>query len=300
MSNNRLCSVRFCLYFMAYLAMGIPVSPAQARSLGDIVASGKLKVGVTNDVPFWGYRDPKSGVISGLEIDLAQNLADRIGVKLEAVGMSGNERIDAIQSGRVDVLIANFSDTEERGKLATLVKPHYYSDGANLLSRKVDHFRDWSQLKSRKICGTRAAFYHRQLTVKYGVEIVALHSRDWALRAFLDGRCRAVISSDVVISTLLKKPGWSDIFEMPLPTIYSVPWSVAIAKDEAGGPLDKAVSAAIIAWHREGEILRLEKKWQIPESEFVLRKNAVWNKMNTDGSWYCGTTIVSTTSSECH
>ncbi len=299
MNHGRYRAVSYCLCFMAFLAMAVLISPAHARNLADIVASGKLKVGVTNDVLLWGYRDPRLGVISGLEVDLAKNLAERIGVRLETIGMSNDERIDAILSGRVDVLIANFSDTPERGEMATLVKPHYYSDGTNLLSRKIDHFRNWTQLKDRKICGSRAAFYNRQLMVKYGIEIVALHSRDWAKRAFLDGRCRALITSDVVIATLLKNPGWSEIFEMSLPTIYSVPWSVAIAKEEAGGPLDKVVSAAIIAWHRDGELLRLEQKWGIPQSDFVRNFNAAWNKKKPDGNWYCGTTIAATTPSDC-
>lgn len=299
MNRGRYRAVGYCLCFMALIAMAMQVSPAHARSLAEIVASGKLLVGVTNDVPLWGYRDPRSGVISGLEVDLAKNLADRIGVRLETIGMSNSERIDAVHSGRVDVLIANFSDTPERGELATLIKPHYYSDGTNLLSRKIDRFRDWTQLKHRKICGSRSAFYNRRLMVKYGVEIVALHSRDWAIRAFLDGRCRALITSDVVIATLLKKPGWPELFEMSLPTIYSVPWSVAIAKEAAGGPLDQAISAAIVAWHRDGELLRLEQQWGIPQSDFARNLNAAWNKKKPDGSWYCGTTVTASTPAEC-
>ena len=299
MNHDRCCAVSICLYIMVFFAAGILASPAYARSLAEIVASGKLRVGVTNDVPLWGYRDSQSGEISGLEVDLARNLADRIGVKLETVGMKSNERIDAIRSSRVDALIATLSDTPERGELVTLVQPHYYSSGANLLARKVDHFRDWTELKNRKICGNRATFYNRQLTVKYGVEIVALHSLDWAKRAFLDGRCRALISSDVVILTLLKKPGWSEMFEMPLQTIHSVPWSVAIAKEESGGELYKAISQTIIAWHRDGELLRLEERWGIPANNFVQGMNAVWNKKYQNNSWYCGTAVTASTPLEC-
>ena len=298
--NHLACRpVSSSLCFAAFLALVFLASPVHSRSLADIVASNKVIVGVTQDVPLWGYRDTRSGVISGIEVDLAQSLADRLGVMLETVGMSNGERIDAIKSGRVDVLIANLSDTAERGDQVTLVKPHYYSSGTNLLSRKIDKFRDWTQLKNRKICGSRSAFYNRQLTVKYGVDIIALHSRDWAIRAFLDGRCRALISNDVVITTLLKNPGWAELYEMPLPTIYPIPWAVAIAKDEAGGALEKAVSAAIIGWHRDGELLRLERKWNIPGSGFVRTLNVIWNKRKPDGSWYCGTVLNASTPQEC-
>ncbi|MDP2708204.1 MAG: transporter substrate-binding domain-containing protein, partial [Burkholderiales bacterium] len=133
-----------CLAIVALLAMTLLASPfSHANSLNDIKARGKLIVGVKKDVPLWGYQDPRSGEISGMEVDLAQSLADRVGVKLEVVGLRSVERIDAIQSGRVDVLIATLSDTPERRKQLTMVMPHYYSSGVNLLARKEENFREW-------------------------------------------------------------------------------------------------------------------------------------------------------------
>jgi polar amino acid transport system substrate-binding protein len=270
-----------------------------ARSLADIVASGTLVVGVKKDVPLWGYQDLKSGVIAGMEVDLARDLAKRLGTKLETVGLRTDERIDAIRSGRVDILVATLSDTPERREKMTLVSPHYYSSGVNLLSRKNEHFREWAQLKNRKICGRRGAFYNRPVTVKYGVDIVALHSLDWATRAFIEGRCSALIYDDTAIAAMLKDPFWSQTYEMPMTTLYPTPWSIAIPKAEAGSLLNKAVSDAIIAWHREGFLTKLEKQWGIPASVFVRGMNAVWDKKSSSGDWYCGSEIQLTTPTDC-
>ena len=165
MSLPKISTVLGCrLATAALLAMTLPASPfSHANGLNDVKARGKLIVGVKKDVPLWGYQDPRSGVISGMEVDLAQSLADRIGVKLEVVGLRSVERIDAIQSGRVDVLIATLSDTPERREQLTAVMPHYYSSGVNLLARKEENFREWMQLKNRKICGRRGSFYNRRL-----------------------------------------------------------------------------------------------------------------------------------------
>jgi polar amino acid transport system substrate-binding protein len=280
------------------MAMLVPAC-SHAHSLSDIKARGTLIVGVKKDVPLWGYQDPKTGVISGMEIDLAQDLADRIGVKLEVVGLRSAERTDAIQSGRVDVLIATLSDTPDRRKQMTMVMPHYYSSGVSLLARKVEKFHDWAQLKNRKICGIRGSLYTRPVTVKYGADIVSFHSRDWATQAVRDGRCSALIFDSTGIVTLLQNPEWSESFEMPLTTIFVTPWSIAIPKAEAGGPLDNIISSAIIAWHREGHLARIEQNWKIPTTDFVRNLRAVWNKKSPDGKWYCGTAVSPATPPEC-
>ncbi len=290
-----------CLATVALLAaMTLLASPvSHANSLDDIKGRGKLIVGVKKDVLLWGYQDPQSGVISGMEVDLAQGLADRIGVKLEVVGLRSVERIDAIQSGRVDVLIATLSDTPERREQLTMVMPHYYSSGVNLLARKEENFREWMQLKNRKICGRRGSFYNRPVTVKYGADIVAFHSLDWATQAVRDGRCSALIYDDTAIAALLLKPEWSSSFEMPMTTIFATPWAIAIARTEAGGPLDKMLSSAVIAWHRDEHLIRIEQKWKIPATAFLRNMRAVWTKKSPDGKWFCGSEVTPATPPEC-
>ena len=290
-----------CLATVALLAaMTLLASPvSHANSLDDIKGRGKLIVGVKKDVLLWGYQDPQSGVISGMEVDLAQGLADRIGVKLEVVGLRSVERIDAIQSGRVDVLIATLSDTPERREQLTMVMPHYYSSGVNLLARKEENFREWMQLKNRKICGRRGSFYNRPVTVKYGADIVAFHSLDWATQAVRDGRCSALIYDDTAIAALLLKPEWSSSFEMPMTTIFATPWAIAIARTEAGGPLDKMLSSAVIAWHRDEHLIRIEQKWKIPATAFLRNLRAVWTKKSPDGKWFCGSEVTPATPPEC-
>ena len=86
---------------------------------------------------------------------------------------------------------------------------------------------------------------------------------------------------------------------MPMTTIFATPWSIAIAKAEAGGPLDKLVSSAIIGWHREGYLSRLEQNWKIPATDFVRNMHAAWSKKSPDGKWFCGTEVTAATPPEC-
>ena len=49
-----------------------------------------------------------------------------------------------------------------------------------------------------------------------------------------------------------------------------MPWGAAVRKEELNGRLSKELSAAIIDWHKTGKIVEWEKKWGIPQTQWVL------------------------------
>lgn len=283
---------------LAWLALGLGAQAAWANTLETIKARGTLLVGVKKDVPLWGLLDPASGEIKGLEPDLAQLLADHLGVKLKLIGVLTSERTDAVVSGKVDVLIATLSDTPERRQIMTLVQPHYYGSGVNLLARKSEHFKEWGALRNRRICGRRGAFYNRPITVTYGTDVIALYSNDLSIAALRDGRCSALLYDDTAIIAILQDPGWARDFEMPLSSLYQVPWSIALAPSERGGALERVISKLIVGWHREGTLKKLETRWGIPSTAYVKAKQDVWQR-KVNGKWFCGDELTDSSPLEC-
>ncbi len=277
--------------------LGLP-QLAHADALARIKASGTLVVGVKKDVPLWGMQDASTGQIHGLEPDLAKRVADHLGVKLKLVGVLTSERADAVTSGRVDMLIATLSDTPERRQAMTLVLPHYYASGVSLLARKTEGFKAWSDLRNRRVCGRRGAFYNRPVTLAYGTDVIALYGNDLSFAALRDGRCSALLHDDIAIAVMLQNPTWKRDFEMPLPTLYTVPWSVALAPQERGGALEKLVSDVIISWHRDGVLQSLEASWGVPPTDYLKEKQAIWQR-KVNGTWFCGTQISASTPIEC-
>jgi polar amino acid transport system substrate-binding protein len=278
--------------------LGICTQMAWADTLDAIKTRGTLIVGVKKDVPLWGLLDPSSGEIKGLEPDLAQLLADHLGVKLKLVGVLTSERTDAVLGGKVDVLIATLSDTPERRQIMTLVEPHYYASGVNLLARKSEHFREWGALRNRRVCGRRGAFYNRLITVTYGTDVIALYGNDLSFAALRDGRCSALLHDDIAIISILQNPEWSRDFEMPLTSLYHVPWSIALAPTERGGQLQKAISRLVIGWHRDGVLTKLEGKWGIPSASYLKETQAVWQRKE-NGKWFCGDELTDRSPLEC-
>lgn len=85
---------------------------AETPNVDAIVAKGKL-VMMTN-ATFPPYEYVKDGVVTGVDADLAQKIADELGVELEILDMDFDLLIDALNSGKGDLVAAGMSITPER------------------------------------------------------------------------------------------------------------------------------------------------------------------------------------------
>ena len=243
---------------------------ARADAMSDIKARGTLIVGTKADYRPFGFLDP-SGKVVGFEPDLAADIAKRLGVKLELVPVVASNRIQFLQQGKIDLMIATMSDTPERRKIVDILDPNYYGSGTNVLAKKSDGIKSWEQLKGKKVCLIQGAFYNKELQEKYGVEGVAFPGTAEALTALRNGNCLAYSYDDTQIVGEMQKPEWKD-YEMPLNSILVVPWGVAVKQGEKA--FGEFVSKAIVDWHKTGYIRSLETKWGVKPTKFAEEMQA--------------------------
>jgi len=245
--------------------------PAAAQNvLDNVKKKGVLVVGVKADYKPYGFRDP-SGKIVGIEPDMAADVAKRLGVKLELVAVVSSNRMQFLDQGKIDLMIATMNDKPERRKAVRIVEPLYYASGVNLLAPKSAKFKDWKDVKGKKICMIQGAWYNKNLQQDYGADIVAFKGTSEVYNALKQGNCSAFAYDDTAILAQLLEPEWKD-YEMPLTTILEEPWGLAVKHGEES--FYKFMSETITDWHRKGTILELEKKWGIQNTAFAQKMHA--------------------------
>jgi polar amino acid transport system substrate-binding protein len=240
-------------------------SGARADVLQTIKQKGVLTVGTKADYRPFGYLDP-SGKIVGFEPDLAADVAKRLGVKLELVPVVASNRIQFLQQGKIDLMIATMSDTPERRKIVDIVEPSYYGSGTNVMAPKSEHLKSWDQLRGKKVCLIQGSFYNKELQEKYGIEGVAFPGTAEAYAALKNGNCVGFAYDDTAIIGEMQKPDWAN-YEMPLDSILFVPWGLAVNQGEKG--FADFMSKTITDWHKTGFIQQLEKKWGIKPTKWA-------------------------------
>lgn len=248
--------------------------PAAADELANIKSKGTLVVGTKADYPPFGYLDP-SGKIVGLEPDLAADVAKRLGVKLELVPVVASNRIQFLEQGKIDLMIATMSDTPERAKIVDIVHPDYYASGTNVMAKKSEHLTSWDQLRGKKVCLIQGSFYNKELQEKYGIVGVAFPGTAEVYNALRNGDCVGFAYDDTAIIGQLQKPEWKD-YDMPLDSILVQPWGLAVRKGETA--FAEFMSKTVTDWHKTGFIIQLEKKYGIKPTKFAQEMHDKYGK----------------------
>jgi len=109
--------------YVAVIATGFALAATQADAANDrfkkVLERGKIVVGVKADYKPWGFRD-SSGKLVGMEIDMAKDVAHALGVELEMVPVQSSNRMQFLQQGKIDLMIATMSDKADRRKVVNL------------------------------------------------------------------------------------------------------------------------------------------------------------------------------------
>lgn len=253
--------------FMSVAALGVSTSVASADVLEDVEERGTLVVGVKADYPPFGYRNT-DGDIVGLEIELAKDIAERLDVEVELVPVVASNRMEFLSQGKVDVLAATMTNTEEREKVVDFVEPGHYASGTNILAPKKAEFTEWEDLEGKPVCGVQGAFYNRRTQQDYGAELIAFKGTAEAYTALQQGRCLAFVYDDAALLGQLENDAWSE-FEMPLETIDESPWGLAVATGEDN--FRETLSEIVIDWHASGTVLELEDEYGIKNTPYAKR-----------------------------
>jgi polar amino acid transport system substrate-binding protein len=267
--------VSLCAAIMAMMTM-MACAGAAAGTLEEVKKKGVLVVGVKTDYPPWGSRD-QAGKVVGMEPDMAADLAKRLGVKLEMVPVLSSNRMQFLQQGRIDVMIATMSINDERRKAVGVVEPLYYASGVAMLARKSAKIQGLAQLKGRKICALQGAYYNREVSERWVQgELVAFRGVTEGEQATLSGQCEAFLYDDAIL--IFKKASepdkWRDFDLVAIPEIAPLPWGIAVRTEDRDAEWGKYVSGVIVNWHRSGLLMELEKKWLGANTPWLTEVNA--------------------------
>ncbi|MCD7817910.1 MAG: transporter substrate-binding domain-containing protein [Lachnospiraceae bacterium] len=93
------------------------------RTLEEIQESGTVKIGVFSDKNPFGYVD-ENGDYQGYDIYFAERIGEDLGVEVEYVSTEAASRIEYLQTGKVDIILANFTVTEERAEEVDFALPY--------------------------------------------------------------------------------------------------------------------------------------------------------------------------------
>ncbi len=98
-------------------------SDAGYRTLDEIKESGVINIGVFSDKAPFGYVD-ENGEYQGYDLELGNRLVEDLGVEVNYVSTEAASRVEYLQTGKVDIILANFTVTDERAEQVDFAKAY--------------------------------------------------------------------------------------------------------------------------------------------------------------------------------
>lgn len=131
------------------------------RTLDEIKASGKINIGVFSDKNPFGYVD-ENGEYQGYDIYFGNRLGKDLGVEINYVSTEAANRVEYLETGKVDIILANFTVTDERAEKVDFALPYMnvalgvVSPDSNVI-KSLDSWK--AEDKMIVISGTTAELY---------------------------------------------------------------------------------------------------------------------------------------------
>ena len=186
------------------LAVGV-CTTVMADVLDDVTSKGQIRIAVPSDLPPFGTVGPDMQP-AGYDIDVAKEIAKRLNVKLELVAVIGSARIPALQTNKVDLIVAVLGRNAEREKVIDFTNPYgvvnnsLFSDAATRISGPKD-------LEGKTIGVMRGGIADSLLTsiAPPSATIKRFEDENSNTSAFLAKQVDAIASGDIIINSLKSK-----------------------------------------------------------------------------------------------
>lgn len=242
---------RFFLLFLPFLFLG-----AQANVLETILESKKLKVCFWPEYYGISYINPQTQTLSGIDVDLAKELASDLGVNVQFVQSSFASLIPDIQTKKCDIAMFAIGRTPARLEKLSLTTPHLASDIYAITTKSNHRIKEWEDIdQSGVVVAVAKGTYHvaiMQERLKNATLLVveSLHAREQEVEA---GRADVFMTDFPFGVRMIEQREWARLIRPKTP-FHITPYGWAMAQGEDA--FFKRVESFIATIKKDGRLYK--------------------------------------------
>lgn len=247
--------------FAAPLHPGTDTAASDASTTTDptwerIQATKTLRVGMEGTFKPYGFHDD-SGNLVGIEVDIARQLADILGVKVEFVETKWDSLIAGLGSGRYDVILNNITATPERRAAYDFSIP-YLRDQGRVAVRKGVEVTSLADVKGKRAAQTPTSNFGKAIA-DLGAEIVPIEGFAQAAELLNSGRADVTANSLITFVTYLKEHPDANFTLLPEP--LGEPSLASVMMPKGSPRLAAAITAALQKMMDDGALTKIYTTW---------------------------------------
>ncbi|GAA4614197.1 glutamate ABC transporter substrate-binding protein [Saccharopolyspora hordei] len=198
---------------------------------------GRVEVGVKEDQPGLGFRDPVTNQYSGFDIEIARMIAAQLGfdpnTQIDYKPIPSTAREQAISTGEVDYYVGTYTINDKRKEQVGFAGP-YYMAGQDLLVRADNtDITGKDSLKGKKVCSATGSTPIQKVKSEQLTEpqnIVEFQRYSECVQQLLDGQVDAVTTDDAILKGYAAQD--PDKLKVVGKTFSEEPYGVGLSRDD--------------------------------------------------------------------
>ncbi len=228
-------------------------------TMAAIQANGKLVCGTKFDVRGFGFKNPTTNEVEGLDADLCRAIAEGLGVPPEFVEAVSANRIPFLQEDKVDIVISTMTNTASRREEIDFSHT-YYVAGQSILVRSDSTIASVDDLNGKIVCSGEGSTSEKNVREKAPTaELFLTKTYTEAGQALADERCDAVSTDDTILFGL--KEQFPDT-KIVGGAFTDEPLGIGIKKGK--DDLVAFINTTLEAMKADGRLVALYEKWVTP------------------------------------
>lgn len=241
----------------AFLVTVVGLTVAQAQSIDDLLAKGKVMIGVNSAAPPFSFVNP-SGEVEGYDVDMGNALAEHLGIKPEFTPYDTAARIPALESGKVDMVIGTLTPTPARARVVMFTMP-YVTFTTNVVADKTAGIKGFDDLAGKTVAVARGTPQEAALVAAASkdTKIARFDNDAVAIQALASGQADATVVPSTIYDEF--KKGRSDT-TLELKFVVARQYmSIAVKKDAF--ELRQWLNTVLSFMKGNGQLDEISNKW---------------------------------------
>ena len=243
----------------------------------DTLQKGKLKVAVESYMPYTAVR---GGKIVGLDGEIIEHIADRLGLEVEPQLTDFNGMLGSVQSHRVDITVGGVAWTAERQKQGLFTDPPYYSPPA-MGVQSGKRYSTIEDLRNQRLGTVTGYVWVDSIQAVPGAKLGAYPNALGVFDDLASGRLDVGFLDPLlivyyqkqrpdqhIVTEYLTPPSAQQVKEHPEYAFFA-PYQTSFYLPRQAPKLEAAISKEIRAMYADGEMARLIKKWGGEPEKFL-------------------------------
>lgn len=238
------------------------MASTSASESGDLLAQiqekGEITVAMEGTWAPWTYHDENDNLV-GYDVEVAEQIAEKLGVKANFVEGEWDGLLAGIDSGRYDIMVNGVDITEERAEKYSFSEPYAYNRTAVIVKSDNDEIKSMEDLNGKNTANTISSTY-AEVAEKYGATVTGVDDLEQTFELLLSGRIDATLNAEVTYYDYMKAHPDAEIKIATLDP-ESTKVGIPMRKGDDTKTLLDAVNKALSEMSEDGTLTELSEKY---------------------------------------